>query len=123
MKMRFLYPFMIIVLMPTLVLAQVQELPIPDDVKVIGVSLTTILLFFGAFLKNVAFKNDDKRKLIPWILMAAGVVLSAGAGLTFYPDNPQGFAGYVAYGLIAALMASGTHSTVKNTMQFVKKKD
>lgn len=98
------------------------NLPLPEDIKIIGISLSTILLFVGAFVKNVVFKGKDERKLTPWIVMVVGIVLSAGAGLVFFPDSPQDFAGYVAYGLMASIAAVGAHSTAKNTVQYIKKK-
>ena len=98
------------------------NLPLPEDIKIIGISLSTILLFVGAFVKNVVFKGKDERKLTPWIVMVVGVVLSAGAGFVFFPDSPQDFAGYVAYGLMASIAAVGAHSTAKNTVQYIKKK-
>lgn len=120
-KAIFLVSLFIVVIAPFAVFAQ-SEMPIPGDVKILGISLSVLLTVIGAVIKNVVFKGDDKRKLTPWILMAVGAALSGAAGLTFFPDSPENFAGYIIFGITAGLGAVGLHSTGKNTLQFVKKK-
>lgn len=99
------------------------NLPVPDDVKIVGVSIVTVLMVIGAVLKNVVFRDKAQRKLIPWILMLIGVILSAFAGIAFYPDKPVDFAAYIAFGVWAGIQASGLHTTFKNSKEYFKKKD
>lgn len=109
---------------PFAIYAQDGTLPIPTDLTVWGgISLALILnRVVVPVLALLGVIKDSNKKLIGYILGAAGMLIGAGYSIfSTTLDDPLKIITNVAAGGLAGVLAVGLHSTFKNGNEYFKK--